>query len=452
MVVAVTQRGQFFIITAVLIAGALLSTTTLLASSQTVDYNTVLERYATGYVSNAADEVRSEWWDISWNTRKTVIVEERSGAFLTNESVSIALDAHPSRLQDDCDDIRVLQGGEERPWVNTTACQVDTYAAGIVDEPNTPYYGVARYKMDNSTGDTAYDATGNGHHGSLTGDAEWVSGRFDQGIATGANDAVEVPDDDALDFTGGGLTVSFWLRPRGTGDGGWRQIFVKGDGQSDGGRNYAMWLRPNENTVHFKVDPSNQGIDASDTELDTGQWYHIAGVYDPAADELRFYLDGEPDGSESGVTMGGGSDNSEDLYIGESPEYDGASMVVDDFRIYNRTLPAEEIDGIAQNGVGLDVGADLTPREEASIHIYYDNPAADDPGYDGSSIQTTALDERPTASVGVARSLDEIMQKVQGNIEKLDAAIGADLRFVIDRGCNRVELVSPRISLRQEVC
>ncbi|MFB6295031.1 MAG: LamG domain-containing protein [Candidatus Nanohaloarchaea archaeon] len=447
-----TRYGQFFIITAVLIAGALLSTTTLLASSQTVDYNTVLERHATGYVSNAADEIRSEWWNVLWSMRRTVIVEERSGKFLDNESVSLAVNAHPSRLQDDCGDIRVLQDGEEQPWVNTTACQVDTYSAGIIDEPNTPYHGVARYKFDEGSGDTAGDETGNGHDGTLTGDPQWASGRFETGIATDPDDAVEISDDPALDFTGGAFTVSFWLRPRSTADGGWRQLFVKGDGTSDGGRNYAMWLRPNDNTVHFRVDPSNQGISSTDMALEPERWYHVAGVYDPDESELRFYLNGELNGTRSGVTMDDSSDNNGDLHIGSSPNYDAAEMVVDDFRIYNRTLPVEEIKGIARNGVGLDIGVDLEPRQEASLHLYYQNPSADDPGYDGSTIQTTSLAERPVATVGTARSIREIMRKMQQHIQQLDAVIGADLRLVIQRGCNSVELMSPRISLREEVC
>lgn len=438
------RRGQFFIITAVLIAGALLSTTTLIASSQTVDYNTVLERHATGYVSNAASEIRSEWWNISWSMRKTAVLEERSGQFLDNESVSVTLDAKPGLVQDDCDDIRIIADGEERPWLNTTACEIDTYTAAID--------GVARYRLDNSSGDTAYDTTGHGHHGSLTGDPQWVSGKFDNGLATDSDDSVEVPDANALDFTGDGFTVAFWLQPRGTPDGDRRQLFVKGDGTSNGGRNYAMWLRPNANTIHFRVDPGNQGISATGTELDVGRWYHIAGVYDPDNNELRFYLDGDLDGSRSGVTMDSDSDNDGSLHLGESPNYPAADMVIDDFRVYNRTLPVEKIEGIARNGIGLDMAADLIPKEEKPVHIYYNNPAARDPGYDGTSIQTTALDDRPTASVGAARSIDEIMRKMEENVQRLDRAIGADLRLVLREGCNQLELVSPQISLRETVC
>ncbi|MDY6766157.1 MAG: hypothetical protein SVW77_02210, partial [Candidatus Nanohaloarchaea archaeon] len=250
------RDGQFFIITAVLIAGALLSTTTVLASSQTVNYNTVLERHAGAVLSNAAHEIRSEWWNSSWSWRKTVVLEERSGQFLENESVSVALDAQRSRIADDCSDIRMVYQQETKRWINTTACGIDTYSSETD--------AVARYTVDAGEGTAVEDVTGHGHDGSFSGSPVWASGRFSAGLAFDPADAVTVPDDDALDFTGGGLTDMLWVRPRSGPTGSYRQLFVKGDGSPSGGRNYGMWLRPNANTVHFRVDPNNQGISATD--------------------------------------------------------------------------------------------------------------------------------------------------------------------------------------------
>lgn len=442
------RTGQFFIITAVLVAGALLTVTNMLASSQTVDYNNVLERHGTDVLGNVARDISSEWWNTSWSYRKNVVVEERSGLFLENESISLAIDARDGRVNDTCAGFRAVSDGETIPWVNTTACGIDTY------ESETGADVVARYLFDSGGGATAVDATGHGHDGALVGDPQWVSGRFAGGLGFDADDSVEVPDSDALDFTGDGFTVTFWLHPRDSPPpAGWRQLFVKGDGQPNGGRNYAMWLRPNANTIHFRVDPNNQGIGATATALNPGRWHHVAGVYNAEAEELRVYIDGNLDGQAGGVTMDGNSDNDGALHIGESPNFDGGDMVVDDFRIYNRSLSPSTIEGVAQNGIGLDVGVDLTPLEEKTLQVYYGTPfTVAHPEHTRASLVTTAMDERPSASVGTARSVTEIMRKLQQRVEQVDAGLGAKLQLVVQRGCNRLRLRSPQMVIGRDIC
>ncbi|MDY6766156.1 MAG: LamG domain-containing protein, partial [Candidatus Nanohaloarchaea archaeon] len=183
-----------------------------------------------------------------------------------------------------------------------------------------------------------------------------------------------------------------------------------------------------------------------------GQWHHVAGVYDPDEEELRFYLDGRLDGTASGVSMDSNSDNGGELHIGESPNYAAAEAVVDDFRVYNRTLPAGRVEGIARNGIGLNVSADLSPRETKTLQIYYGNPGAADPDYDGSTLQFTAMDQRPSVSVGVGRGIREIMRKMQENVGRLDASLGIDLSLAVRKGCNRLILRSPRTSLVKDLC
>ncbi|MDY6769488.1 MAG: LamG domain-containing protein [Candidatus Nanohaloarchaea archaeon] len=438
------RRGQFFIITAVLIAGTLLSITTLLASSQTVSYDTVLQRHTTDVLQNIATEVQAEWWNVSWDYRKTVVLEERSGSFLDNESIAVTLDARDGRVTDDCSDIRVVDDGRTVPWVATTACGIETY------DSNTT--AVARYTLDAGSGGTAEDVTVHEHDGSLSGSPVWTSGRFETGLAFTGSDSVDVPDSDDLDFTGDGFTVSLWLRPRTAATGSFRQVLVKGDGTSNGGRNYGIWLRPNQNTLHVRVDPNNQGIDASDTELEPGRWHHVTAVYDGDADELRLYVDGRHDTTETGVTMDSSSDNDGELHVGASPNFDAADAVVDDVRVYDRALSAGTVEGIARNGIGLNVSADLAPLAEETLHVYYRNPGAADPGYDGSSMSTTSLSQRPSVTVGPARGILEVMRKLQERVEQLDAALGINLRLEIRRGCNRLHVQSPRTSLVKELC
>ena len=41
---------------------------------------------------------------------------------------------------------------------------------------------VAYYPLDEGSGDTATDASGNGHNGTLNGDPRWIAGKFGQAL------------------------------------------------------------------------------------------------------------------------------------------------------------------------------------------------------------------------------------------------------------------------------
>ncbi len=165
----------------------------------------------------------------------------------------------------------------------------------------------------------------------------------DGGIALhlDSDDYMEIPNEPQLNMTGGDFTVEFWLRVNGNITNQWNQIFVKGNGSS---RNYAMWLNPWSNRIHFRVDPGNQGIDASSTNLTAGTWYHIAGVFRSATGALELYVNGELDSSVN-VSMNQSSANSFPLYIGKSPTNLTRDITVDDFRIWNVARLQEDIQG-----------------------------------------------------------------------------------------------------------
>ncbi|MDY6776890.1 MAG: hypothetical protein SVQ76_02180 [Candidatus Nanohaloarchaea archaeon] len=116
------RKGQFFIITAVLISGALIAIMTALTSSATVNYNEVLERHSSDILTNVEDKIEEAWWNTDWDYRRMLVVKERSGAYLVNESVHVSIDVNESRMNDDCSDIRVVQNGELAAWSNTTSC------------------------------------------------------------------------------------------------------------------------------------------------------------------------------------------------------------------------------------------------------------------------------------------------------------------------------------------
>ena len=151
---------------------------------------------------------------------------------------------------------------------------------------------------------------------------------------------VEIPDAGLLDFTGGSWTVSFWYKMMEDSSEGWDQIFVKGNGSR---RNYAMWLRPSSGRIHFRVDPSNQGLDSTNA-LFPGKWYFITGVFDSGT--LSLYINGSLDRSATGISMNASSGNNDSLYIGKSPSYNTIDCMVDEFMTYSKALTEEEISAL----------------------------------------------------------------------------------------------------------
>jgi prepilin-type N-terminal cleavage/methylation domain-containing protein len=207
---------------------------------------------------------------------------------------------------------------------------------------------VAEWRMDECNWDgTAGEVLDNGANAlngtALNGANTSALGRNCRAAAiTASNHSVQIPDDALLDFTGNDWTIAFWYLMLENSSGGWDQIFVKGTGST---RNYAMWLRPNSGRIHFRVDPSNQGLDST-AALSPGNWYFITGVH--SSGNLALYIDGVLDNSTS-VTMSGASANSDPLYIGDSPNYSTIDAHIDEFMLFNKALTDSEIATVQAN-------------------------------------------------------------------------------------------------------
>lgn len=432
------RQGQFFIITAVLIAGALLTITTILSASQGADYNDVLERHGTDMVENLARNVDAEWWNRDWSYRRTLVVEERAAAALTNESVPVVLEARRSRVNDTCADIRVRADGEPVPWTAYTACNIDTYGSTSG--------ALARYPLDGS-GPYANDTTGHDLHGVLQGDPQRVTGHRDRGLLfDGNDDHVTVDGFPDLDQD---ITVAAWIRTSDSGSGN----VIAADDENDGGW-YVSVGDAGPGLVRFRV----RGVGTLDgsTRVDDGAWHHVVAVRDDTNGRHAIYVDGELDASTS--VSGTPSDDAGPVSIGGETDASGDTGrrfegTLDDVRIYDRDWEADRVRGEALGGIGLNLSLDLSPLERQRVRIYYGNAVVGGPGWTGADREVTALAERPAVvESGPARSRAEMMEKMGGYIRELDAEVGPTLGFARGEECDLVTLQSPRTVLEYELC
>jgi hypothetical protein len=196
---------------------------------------------------------------------------------------------------------------------------------------------VASFGFEEAAGTVAVNETG-ATDGVLDGAARDNSGRFGRALSfDGDNDIVTVADDPALALTTG-MTIEAWVRPdRAT---NWRTVVMK---ESTGGMAYVLYA----STDHADEPSARVGLEG-DTgvegpeELDPNKWSHLAATYDGHL--LRFYVDGVQVGSRAYTDQ-------PELPTGAGPLTIGANHVwgerfsglIDEVRVYNRRLTADEI-------------------------------------------------------------------------------------------------------------
>jgi hypothetical protein len=202
---------------------------------------------------------------------------------------------------------------------------------------------VARWTFDEGKGETAADASGNGNTAKLR-NAGWGDGKLGTALQmNGGNDSiVTIPLSDSLRSTAKEITVMGWAYRRAAHNvdivgHGYPSLFLGFHGHQ------FKWLL--ENTSNKKArcyaDPKYYAA------LD--RWYHLAGTYDGRT--ARLYVDGKQICRQwlwrSGPVKMPDVPFTISGYLDPEGEIvDEITGRVDDVRIYNRVLSADEIMGI----------------------------------------------------------------------------------------------------------
>ena len=225
------------------------------------------------------------------------------------------------------------------------------------------------WALDETTGTRAQNSAG-GNEGILGSfsDSGWTSGTVGGALnfSGTTGDAVVVADYDELDITQD-LTLATWVKADAFEN--WDGLITKGTSQIPYGLSLAsdgsLLLQTN-----YGYSDGGQ-VYSSDASLTTGEWQHVAVTYDGS--NVRFFIDGQLDSSHSAdITFETnnqalvlGVDNTADAYL------DGA---LDDARVYNRALSAEEIGQLAAGETG---SAGAAPTGSAGNDFLYGGVGSD---------------------------------------------------------------------------
>ncbi len=193
---------------------------------------------------------------------------------------------------------------------------------------------LAHWKLDETTGPTAVDSEG-GHDGTWTNGPTPTPGLIDGGLDfDGGNDHIVVPHDDNLSLTN--FTLYAWINPSALS--GWQVILNKGTTTS--AVNYYLATNGDEIGLGFY----NAGwveFNTTNANLVVDDWYQVVATYDDANREGRIYLDGEL--IHTSTVSSSPLPNSDNLTIGRSGFGEYWPGTLDDVRIYDRVLGADEI-------------------------------------------------------------------------------------------------------------
>ncbi|NJM96063.1 MAG: hypothetical protein HC800_01575 [Phormidesmis sp. RL_2_1] len=204
---------------------------------------------------------------------------------------------------------------------------------------------VAHWNFDETSGTQAEDSKGE-NTGTLTNmtNRQWTTGVVGGALAfDGVDDYVEIADSSALDITET-MTLATWIKADSFGD-GWTGLIVKG--QSGDATTYGLDLAWSGQLIFHANGGRSQGLSS---HLTLGQWHHVAVTYNGS--EVQFYIDGQLDAShQRNITFG---TNNEALLLGAKLNTGSVSLdaqfldgEMDDVRVYNRALSADEIGQLA---------------------------------------------------------------------------------------------------------
>lgn len=214
---------------------------------------------------------------------------------------------------------------------------------------------VGIWLFDENVGNVAKDSSGRGHDGEVKGNLKWINGIFFSALEFPgqAGSFVKVPHHN--DFNLLTFTMLAWIKTENTGQR--QEIIMK---RAEGG--------VNSQNLHFQIESGRTSVDVGftadnqwatglfgNTDITTGDWFHIAATYDKQF--LKLFVNGIEDGQQPRTTKPDNNDAS--LAIGAVFEAGSAPLkgALDEVGIFNAALDIDDINIIMNKGLKETVGA-----------------------------------------------------------------------------------------------
>ncbi|GCE09241.1 glutaminase domain-containing protein [Dictyobacter aurantiacus] len=206
---------------------------------------------------------------------------------------------------------------------------------------------VGYWKFDDGSGSIAVDSSGAGNSGTLTGGPIWVSGRMSDALSFNGSRA-EVDINASVLDTSKDYTVAAWVQI--SNPNVWASAVTQ-DGANVSGfyLQYTNPAIPDGGRFAFSListdsaqSPTTRAI--SPFSPSTNVWYHLVGVHDTMAKQIKLYVNGTLVDTQS---VGTAWNAQGETVIGRG-KYNGGPVdfwpgLIDDVRLYNRVLSDADV-------------------------------------------------------------------------------------------------------------
>jgi hypothetical protein len=272
------------------------------------------------------------------------------GSALKDAGTNTSGDAAPMNFTTDIDRLNRAGnwdiGADESIVAQVNSPQNNKLTDGLV--------GLWSFNGQDMSGDTAIDRSGQGNNGTLTYGPTRAIGKVGQALRfDGSDDYVDAGSASSLDdieTTGSGFTTSAWIYATDYGEGGQGVIVEKGNGNGSGF--WIIMLDGNDPSIRFikHYDETRLQARVSYPVSYLNTWKHIVVTWDgsSSASNVHTYIDGVERAPWSPTDGVGNkvSDADNNLEIGSTtnaPISNTFQGIIDEVRIYNRALSANEI-------------------------------------------------------------------------------------------------------------
>ena len=259
--------------------------------------------------------------------------------------------------------------GEYQKWVAIAASKVS-------GQPLLPTDMTAHVPLDEGKGRVIADATNAERKGKLHGAEKWADGKFGKSFDCDSTNFIDMGD--AGNFDGShGFSYGAWIKPKGTASGA--PIARMNNGNAY--RGYDLHISGGVIEPHIIHRWPDDAIKVrTKNKLKPDEWQHVFVTYDGSgkASGVKIYVDGKPqewtieqDGLAGTIKSKG------PFYLGRRNGGSHFNGLIDDVRVYARSLAEAEVAAISGNDVVTPLlakaAAERSDAENATLRKHYLN-------------------------------------------------------------------------------
>jgi hypothetical protein len=228
--------------------------------------------------------------------------------------------------------------------------------------------------MNEGSGAVTLDSCSKGNDGALVNSPIWTTGKYESALNFNGSSYVKVNNSQSINISGA-ITFSAWIKANSINKYG--QLIVK-EGTDVYSGVFSMRVdSSNTLTVRLSQGGSIIGVTSGPQITSADAWYNVVFTYDGVS-QLAIYVNGSLVQYSNGKFSGLLDASSKSLLIGQREAGDMAfDGIIDEVRIYNRSLSAREVAALYQLPDPVSITnyynyQDLVTNNTMLIHI--DNP------------------------------------------------------------------------------